>query len=240
MNTTALPVSSVTSNSAVDVDKLQSDSLLLDVRTPMEFAEAHIAGSVLHPLSNLDLNEIRKLAVGKNACVLICRSGKRANMAAEKLMASGLPNLSVLEGGVLAWDAAGLPLIRGTKVISLERQVRIAAGSLVFIGAALGYFVHPNWMALSAFVGAGLVFAGVTDTCAMAMLIARMRWNSPRLSGEGQKNPSGLIALALTQPAQDHSSSSGESSPTKSAEVANAQESLIGAVGPLCPQLFEN
>jgi rhodanese-related sulfurtransferase len=169
--------------------KLQSDSLLLDVRTPMEFAEAHIAGSVLHPLSNLDLNEIRKLAVGKNACVLICRSGKRANMAAEKLMASGLPNLSVLEGGVLGWDAARLPLIRGTKVISLERQVRIGAGSLVFIGAALG-LVNPNWIALSAFVGAGLVFAGVTDTCAMAMLLARMPWNNHRPSGEGQKNPS--------------------------------------------------
>ena len=138
MNTTALPVSSVTSISAVNVDKMQSDSLLLDVRTPMEFAEVHIAGSVLHPLSNLDLNEIRKLAVGKNACVLICRSDKRANLAAQKLMASGVPNLSVLEGGVLAWDAARLPLIRGTKVISLERQVRIGAGSLVFIGAALG------------------------------------------------------------------------------------------------------
>jgi rhodanese-related sulfurtransferase len=109
MNATARPVSSVTSILAVDVDKMLSNSLLLDVRTPMEFAEAHIGGSVLRPLWNLDLDEIRKLAVGKNACVLICRSGKRANMAAEKLMASGLPNLSVLEGGVLAWEAAGLP-----------------------------------------------------------------------------------------------------------------------------------
>jgi len=133
MNTTALPVSPVASISAVDVDKMLSNSLLLDVRTPMEFEMAHIGGSVLRPLWNLDLNEIRKLAVGKNACVLICRSGKRANIAAEKLKASGLPNLSVLQGGVLAWDAAGLPLIRGTKVMSLERQVRIAAGSLVFI-----------------------------------------------------------------------------------------------------------
>jgi rhodanese-related sulfurtransferase len=110
-------------------------------------------------------------------------------MAAEKLMASGLPNLSVLEGGVLAWETAGLRLIRGTKVISLERQVRIAAGSLMFIGAALGYFVNPNWIALSGFVGAGLVFAGVTDTCAMGMLIARMPWNSHRNSGEGPKKP---------------------------------------------------
>jgi rhodanese-related sulfurtransferase len=187
MNTTALPVSPVASISAVDVDKMLSNSLLLDVRTPMEFEMAHIGGSVLRPLWNLDLNEIRKLAVGKNACVLICRSGKRANIAAEKLKASGLPNLSVLQGGVLAWDAAGLPLIRGTKVMSLERQVRIAAGSLVFIGAALGYFVNPNWIALSAFVGAGLVFTGVTDTCGMGMLIARMPWNSHRPSGEGSE-----------------------------------------------------
>ena len=72
---------------------------------------------------------------------------------------------------------AGLPVVRGKKAVSLERQVRIAAGSLVVIGVALGLLVHPVLFGLSGFVGAGLVFAGVTDTCGMGMMLARMPWN---------------------------------------------------------------
>lgn len=161
------------------------NALFLDVRTPAEFEEAHIEGSVLHPLSDLNVETIGQLAKGKDACVLICRSGNRAGQAAEKLAARGLPSLCILEGGVRAWEAAGLPLKRGAKTMSLERQVRIAAGALVFVGAALGYFVNPAWIALSGFVGAGLVFAGITDTCGMGMLIARMPWNNRRPTATG-------------------------------------------------------
>jgi hypothetical protein len=82
-----------------------------------------------------------------------------------------------VEGGTQAWDQAGLPVIRGEKTISLERQVRIAAGLLVVSGTALGAFVHPYFLGLAAFVGAGLVFAGITDTCGMGMILARMPWN---------------------------------------------------------------
>jgi len=82
-----------------------------------------------------------------------------------------------VEGGTLAWDQAGLPVTRGKKMMSLERQVRIAAGSLVLIGVVLAWMVHPYLIRLSAFVGAGLVFAGITDTCGMGMLLARMPWN---------------------------------------------------------------
>lgn len=156
------------------------DALLLDVRTPAEYEEAHIAGSVLHPLSELSPDEVRSLASGKSACVIICRSGNRARQAADKLEASGLRNVQILDGGVLAWEAAGLPLNRGAKMMSLERQVRIAAGALVFTGAALGFLVNPAWIGLCAFVGAGLVFAGITDTCGMGMIIARMPWNNRR------------------------------------------------------------
>jgi hypothetical protein len=81
-----------------------------------------------------------------------------------------------IEGGTLACVEAGLPVVRGKKAISLERQVRIAAGSLVLLGAALS-FVHLAFIGLSAFVGAGLVFAGITDTCGMGMMLARMPWN---------------------------------------------------------------
>jgi rhodanese-related sulfurtransferase len=153
------------------------NTLLLDVRTPAEYEEAHIPGSVLHPLGNLSPEEVQQLATGKNHCVVICRSGNRARQAAEKLSAYSIPGLSVLQGGILAWEQANRSLQRGKKTISLERQVRIAAGSLVLLGAALGYFVHPAWIGLSGFVGAGLIFAGVTDTCGMGLIIARMPWN---------------------------------------------------------------
>jgi hypothetical protein len=82
-----------------------------------------------------------------------------------------------VEGGTQAWAQAALPVVRGKKAISLERQVRIAAGSLVLIGSLLSYFAHPYWIALPAFVGAGLLFSGITDTCGMGMLLARMPWN---------------------------------------------------------------
>jgi rhodanese-related sulfurtransferase len=158
-----------------------SELLLLDVRTPAEFTEAHIAGSVLEPLGNLDPQRVARLAADKSSCILICKSGNRARKAADQLRSRGdLPSLQVLDGGVQAWEVTGLPLERGAKTMSLERQVRIAAGTLVFIGSLLGYFIHPAWIGLSGFVGAGLVFAGITDTCGMAMVLARMPWNNHR------------------------------------------------------------
>jgi len=143
----------------------------------LEYGEMHIDGSVLHPLSDLDAAKVKALASGKSGCVVVCRSGNRAKQAAEKLCSAGLSNIEILEGGVQAWDAAGLPLNRGRAVMSLERQVRIAAGSMVFAGVLLGFLVNPAWYFLSGFVGAGLVFAGVTDFCGMGLLIARMPWN---------------------------------------------------------------
>ena len=104
-------------------------------------------------------------------------AGRGAAKACEKFVAAGFTNVVNVEGGVLAWEQAGLPVVRGKKAMSLERQVRIAAGSLVVLGSALGFFVHPYFMAVPAFVGAGLVFAGVTDTCGMGMMLARMPWN---------------------------------------------------------------
>ena len=108
---------------------------------------------------------------------LICRSGSRGQQACEKFVKAGYSNAVNIEGGTIACVEAGLPVIRGKKSMSLERQVRIAAGSLVLLGAVLGWFVHPAFIGLSAFVGAGLVFSGITGTCGMAMILARMPWN---------------------------------------------------------------
>jgi rhodanese-related sulfurtransferase len=119
---------------------------------------------------------------------VICRSGSRGKQACEKFLAAGYTNIINVEGGTQAWDQSGLPVVRGKKAISLERQVRIAAGLLVLIGSVLGVF-YPYWIGLSAFVGAGLTFAGITDTCGMGMILARMPWNQvPKTSPTGTAN----------------------------------------------------
>jgi rhodanese-related sulfurtransferase len=108
---------------------------------------------------------------------VICRSGSRAAKACERLLAAGFPNLVSVDGGTLACVQAGLPVVRGKKVMSLERQVRIAAGFLALAGAVLSHFVNPWFWLLPAFVGAGLMVAGITDSCAMGLLLAKMPWN---------------------------------------------------------------
>jgi rhodanese-related sulfurtransferase len=151
---------------------------LIDVRTPVEFREVHVAFARNVPLDRLDPAAVLRdgTTPPEEPLYVICRSGSRGRQACEKLLAAGVNTVNV-EGGTLAWAEAGLPVVRGKKAISLERQVRIAAGSLVLLGAVLGWLVHPAFVGLSAFVGAGLVFAGVTDTCGMGLLLARMPWN---------------------------------------------------------------
>ena len=155
---------------------------LLDVRTPAEFGEVHISFARNMPLDRLD----PKALSGRNAdepVYVVCRSGSRGQKACEKFAAAGFPNVVNVEGGTLACVEAGLPVVRGRKVMSLERQVRIAAGSLVLLGVGLG-FLHPAFFGLAGFVGAGLVFAGITDTCGIGMLLAKMPWNR-RAAGPG-------------------------------------------------------
>jgi rhodanese-related sulfurtransferase len=151
---------------------------LLDVRTPVEFRELHIEFARNVPLDRLDPAAVMQGRNGNQGepLYLICRSGSRGQQACEKFLAAGFSNVVNVEGGTMACVEAGLAVVRGKKAISLERQVRIAAGSLVLLGAALS-FVHPAFIGLSAFVGAGLVFAGITDTCGMGMMLARMPWN---------------------------------------------------------------
>ena len=149
---------------------------VLDVRTPVEFAEVHVPQARNIPLDDLKTGS---LALAKDQPVyLLCRSGQRATKAAEKLAKEGFTQPVVIAGGTLAWIEANLPVTRGAaKVISLERQVRIAAGAIVFAGVLLARFVNPNFIWLSGFVGAGLVFAGITDFCGMGLLLAKMPWN---------------------------------------------------------------
>ncbi len=152
---------------------------LVDVCTPAEYREAHIAFARNVPLGQLDpagLVQSGNIAVDEPLYV-ICRSGNRGKQACEKLLKAGVSNVVNVEGGLTACLEAGLPVVRGKKAISLERQVRIVIGMFVLLGASLGWLLHPAFFGLSAFMGAGMVFAGITDTCAMGMLLGRMPWN---------------------------------------------------------------
>lgn len=154
--------------------ELSEQGILIDVRTPLEYGSARARDAVNLPLDQVTVEKVK--SYDKTKVGLICQSGTRAKMAAEKLSDSGL-DLYVIEGGTQSWLQAQLPSIQGKKVMSLERQVRIAAGSLVLLGVILSLTVYPGAIYLSGFVGAGLIFAGVTDTCGMGMLIAKMPWN---------------------------------------------------------------
>lgn len=159
---------------------------IIDVRTPSEYAEVHLEGARLVPLDRLDPQAVMSARSGsaQDPLYVVCRSGSRGAKACEKFEAAGFTNVLNIEGGTTAWEKAGLPVFRGeTKVISLERQVRIGAGLMVLAGVLLGFLLHPAFYALAAFVGGGLVFAGVTDWCGMAMVLAKMPWNQ---AGQGR------------------------------------------------------
>ena len=152
---------------------------IIDVREFSEYDSERVTGARLMPLSQFE-KHVAEIDRTKPV-YLMCRSGNRAKQAAEKLIAKGFADVRVIEGGMQAWSNANLPVIKGeSKVWSLERQVRFTAGLLVLTGAILSFAVHPYFILLSGFIGAGLVFAAVTDTCGMGMMLAKMPWNQAK------------------------------------------------------------
>jgi rhodanese-related sulfurtransferase len=149
---------------------------VLDVRTPAEFENAHIAGAYNVPLDQLH-EHASEVRTAPGAVVLICQSGQRAQRAEAVLRAAGMANMHVLDGGMKAWMAAALPVNRLRARVSLERQVRIAAGAIAAAGAIGALTVSPLFAIIPAAIGSGLVFSGVTDTCAMAMVLAKLPYN---------------------------------------------------------------
>lgn len=172
MNTTTIDQLKQRINSGV---KLR----LLDVRTPAEYSSVHAAGACLIPVDELNDASVASARLDAEEPVyVLCHAGSRAAVACEKLAAMGVKNAIRIDGGTVAWEKASLPVIKGTgKVMSIERQVRIAAGSIVLIGLALAWLVHPWFVGLSAFIGAGLIFAGITNFCGLGMLMAKLPWN---------------------------------------------------------------
>jgi rhodanese-related sulfurtransferase len=157
----------------------RGEALLVDVREPGEHAAERIAGAALVPLSAFDATSVP--AASGRKVVLYCRSGSRSRQAGQRLIAAGATEVHHLRGGLQAWQEAGCPVqtVAGARrTLDLMRQVQIAAGSLVFLGTVLGAAVSPYFLLLSGFVGAGLVFAGLSGTCGMAILLGKMPWNS--------------------------------------------------------------
>lgn len=149
---------------------------LIDVREPSEYRAESIPGAKLLPLSEFKPEQIP--FDGYTKIVLYCESGSRSQKAAHKLINAGFTEFVQLQGGITAWKESGLVTKTNKNApISLMRQVQIVAGSLVFTGTVLGAVVSPWFLILSGFVGAGLVFAGVTNTCAMARLLAKFPYN---------------------------------------------------------------
>jgi rhodanese-related sulfurtransferase len=165
-----------------------ADLLVLDVRTPAEFASAHIEGSYNVPLDTLKEHRTDVARHLDTDVVLVCRSGARAEQADASLTEIGQPNLHVLRGGVSAWEAAGQHVVRGTQRWELERQVRLVAGTIV-LGSVLASTLAPATKWIAGGIGAGLTFAAVSNTCAMGMMLAKLPYN--RVEGT---DPAALLA----------------------------------------------
>jgi rhodanese-related sulfurtransferase len=154
----------------------QGEALLIDVREPPEYAAEHIPEAQLLPLSIFDPTRVSQEA-GKKV-VLHCVMGMRSAQAGQKLLDAGFMTVYNFRGGVQAWKDAGYATVRGQRTpLSLQRQVQIASGCLVLLGTLLGVLVSPWFLLLSGGVGAGLVYAGLSGTCGMATLLARLPYN---------------------------------------------------------------
>jgi rhodanese-related sulfurtransferase len=154
------------------------DHQLLDVRTPAEYAGVHVPGAKLIPLNELNVEACLAQHKPGRPIYILCQAGARASEAIEKFERAGCDDCVLVEGGTQAWIDAGLPVHRGARsVLPLMRQVQIVVGSLSAVGAILALAVNPWFAVLPLFLGCGLLFAGITGTCGMLYLLARMPWN---------------------------------------------------------------
>lgn len=154
----------------------QQKAVLVDIREPMEFAREHIIGARHVPLSGFDKADFS--TDSDKAAIFCCKSGMRTASNVERILGTGFKTVYLLEGGLDAWRKAGLPLHANKKIpIEIMRQVQITAGSMIVAGTLLGIFVNPAFLAIPAFVGAGLTFAGVSGWCGMAKVLSHMPWN---------------------------------------------------------------
>ena len=151
---------------------------VVDVRTVSEYRAGHIAGSLSVPMDEIE-SRLEDIPAGKPV-VMVCQSGQRSEMVRERLHGR-LSEVVCLEGGVTAWENGGLPVVRSVRTrMALDRQSMIGASSLVLLSVALGTFVSPAWYLLALVPGVGLMLAGTTGFCLMAIILSAMPWNKVR------------------------------------------------------------
>ncbi|MCM8760940.1 MAG: MBL fold metallo-hydrolase [Candidatus Omnitrophica bacterium] len=148
----------------------------LDVRSVTEFNESHIKDAINIPIDTL-APRLDELASSGKSYIVLCRTGNRSPMAADMLVQSGMQGVMVLDGGMMKWQKEKLPVIKGVGGISIERQVRVIAGSLVLTGILLALMVNTWFLAISVFVSCGLIYAGLTDNCMMGILLMKLPYN---------------------------------------------------------------
>lgn len=170
--------------SEITVSELQSkgsDIELIDVRTPAEYAAIRVPFAKNYPLDQLDSTGLAaRQATSEVPLYVICKMGGRSAKACQQLQAAGLTNVVNVAGGTDAWAEAGYEVQKsGRNIMALDRQVRITAGTVVVAGVVLSAVVEPAWMGLTlaGFIGAGLMFSGITDTCGMGVVLSKMPWN---------------------------------------------------------------
>jgi rhodanese-related sulfurtransferase len=161
---------------------------LIDVRTPTEYREVHVEDARLMPLDSLDPETIvaDRSGARDEPIYLICRSGSRSSKACAKFEKAGFPNVLNVEGGTSAWEAAGLPVVREKRGVSLAYQVWVAAGLIILVGTYLGQAVHPTFYALPVVAGLALLVTGIRDDNSFEVLLAKMPWNRERQDEAGR------------------------------------------------------
>lgn len=163
----------------------RGEAVLVDVRERDEHRREHVKGASVVPLSSFDADAAR--GSDDHPPLLLCRTGRRSHEAGERLLEAGCRRVLHVEGGLEAWKKAGLPVVENRSApLPLMQQTQIAIGILVLVTVLLGAFWTPWALILTGFMGAGLIFAGVTGFCGMANLIAKMPWN--RSSGGGGRS----------------------------------------------------
>lgn len=166
----------ISPHDAASLLKQDPQTKILDVRSPLEFSQVHIEPSLNIPIDMISA-KINELSQSGQNYLVLCHTGNRAAMAADMLMQSGIHTAKVMEGGIVRWQKEKLPVIKGQGTMSLERQVRVIAGSLVLLGIILSWLLNWAFIFISVFVSSGLIYAGLTDNCLMGMLLMKLPYN---------------------------------------------------------------
>lgn len=180
----------------------QGNVVLLDVRTPVEYAQVHAQAAINEPLDKLNPEDVAtKYGLTKQGSVyVICKSGARAKTACQKFCEAGFEQVISVDGGTEAWVKADLPVVRSkVNVLPLQQQVFLVIGLMVLAAVLLGHYVNPAWLLLSIVPGCGLIFAGFTGFCPLATVMAKMPWNQVKFSGK-------TVACCTVDPAKPHKS----------------------------------